>query len=104
MGAGIERRKNEVPRTAVYAWLDAVPTGMHLGHLQWVSILTKLLSLKEVSELLGSKDPKGRMVRDLRTQGKLEAVKIGRNLMFTERSVSNYIDEQIRMQNKKARI
>ena len=31
--------------------------------------MIKLLTLKEVSELLGSKDPKGRMVRELRRKG-----------------------------------
>lgn len=63
--------------------------------------MTKLLTLQEVSQLLGSDDPKGRMVRNLRTEGKLEAVKIGRRLLFTERSVENYIRSQLAKQNKR---
>ena len=62
----------------------------------------KLLTLQEVSQMFGSNDPKGRMVRNLRAEGKLEAVKIGRRLLFTERSVEEYIRSQLRMQNKRA--
>lgn len=66
--------------------------------------MTKLLTLQQVCEALGCDDPKGRMVRNLRKDGKLVGVKIGRNLMFTERSVSQFIDNEIRKQNKRPSI
>lgn len=62
--------------------------------------MEKLLSLKEVSELLGySKDPKYRFVRELRKKGELPGAKIGRKLMFKESDVKNYIDYQFKIQN-----
>lgn len=61
--------------------------------------MERLLTLKEVCELMGSRDPKGRMVRNLRTEGKLEAAKFGRSLMFKESSVKKYIEEQFERQN-----
>lgn len=63
--------------------------------------MEKLLSLKEVCDILGCKDPKGRMVRNLRSEGKLEGAKIGRNLMFTEASVRKFVEETFRLQNPK---
>lgn len=66
--------------------------------------MEKLMTLKEVCEALGSKDPKGRMVRNLRNRGVLDGVKIGRNLMFKESSVTAYIEEQFKRQNKRVRL
>lgn len=63
--------------------------------------MERLLTLKEVCEILGCTDPKGRMVRNLRSEGKLEGAKIGRNLMFTEESVKRFIDDAFKMQNPK---
>ena len=66
--------------------------------------MEKLMTLKEVCEVLGSKDPKGRMVRNLRNKGVLDGVKIGRNLMFKESSVNAYIEDQFKKQNKRVRL
>ena len=63
----------------------------------------ELLTLKEVSQMLGSKDPKGRYVRNLRSKGILRCAKIGRNLMFDKRSVDQFIENQFAIQNKKMR-
>lgn len=63
--------------------------------------MDKLLTLKEVSELLGSKDPKGRMVRELRKKGFLTGAKIGKHLMFREQEVKAFIDKQFAIQNPK---
>ena len=62
-------------------------------------IMEKLLTLQEVSQILGSTDPKGRQARELWKKGYLNAAKIGRRLMFTETSVREYINYQIRSQN-----
>ena len=61
--------------------------------------MERLLTLKEVCQMLGSTDPKGRMVRNLQPEGKLEAAKFGRSLMFKESSVKEYIEEQFERQN-----
>lgn len=63
--------------------------------------MEKLLTLKEVCEILGCKDPKGRYVRELRSKGILEGARFGRNLMFKESSVERFIDEQFARQNQK---
>jgi len=63
--------------------------------------MEKLLTLQEVSELLGSEDPKGRKVRDLWKAGYLEGAKFGRRIMFKEKSVQEYIDHQFRLQQFK---
>ena len=63
--------------------------------------MEKLLTLKEVSELLGSKDPKGRMVRELRKKGFLTGAKIGNHLMFKEQEVRDFINNQFAIQNPK---
>ena len=63
--------------------------------------MEKLLSLQEVCTILGCKDPKGRYVRNLRDRGLLKAAKFGRNLMFTEKSVEEFIANQFAEQNKK---
>lgn len=64
--------------------------------------MEKLLTLKEVSEILGyTKDPKYRFVRDLRKKGLLEGAKIGHKLMFKESAVENYIERVFESQNKK---
>ena len=85
--------------------MDAVPDRVHLDHLQRLPVLTmeKLLTLKQVSELLGSRDPKGRLARNLRSQGILEAAKFGRVLMFKESSVRAYIESQFALQNPKGK-
>lgn len=63
--------------------------------------MERFLTLPEVCRLLGSEDPKGRMVRRLRDRGELEAVKFGRRLMFKQSSVEKYIERQFKLQNPK---
>ena len=64
--------------------------------------MEKLLTLKEVSEILGyTQDPKYRFVRELRKRGVLEGAKIGKKLMFKQSSVENYIEHQFETQNKR---
>ena len=64
--------------------------------------MEKLLTLKEVSEILGyTKDPKYRFVRDLRKKGILNGAKIGNKLLFKETDVENFIEHQFRIQNIK---
>lgn len=63
--------------------------------------MEKLLTLKEVCEILGCKDPKGRYVRELRSKGILEGAKFGRNLLFKQSSVERFIEEQFSKQNQK---
>ena len=64
--------------------------------------MEKLLTLQEVCRLLGSDDPKGRKVRNLWKEGKLDGAKFGKRIMFKESSVQNYIDNQFKLQNKSA--
>ena len=59
----------------------------------------KLLSLKEVCQMVGCTDPKGRYVRNLRAQGKIQGAKFGTHLMFTEESVNRFIENEFRKQN-----
>lgn len=61
--------------------------------------MEKLLTVQEVSELFGSKDPKGRMVRDLRKKGILPGFKIGNRLLFREQDVKDFINKQYKIQN-----
>jgi len=62
--------------------------------------MEKLLTLKEVSEILGhTKDPKYRFVRELRKKGELPGAKIGGKLLFKESDVKQYIDWQFKIQN-----
>ena len=62
--------------------------------------MEKLLTLKEVSEILGhTKDPKYRFVRELRKKGDLKGAKIGNKLMFKESDVRDYIEYQFNIQN-----
>lgn len=62
--------------------------------------MEKLLTLKEVSEILGhTKDPKYRFVRELRKKGDLKGAKIGNKLMFKESDVKDYIEYQFNIQN-----
>lgn len=63
-------------------------------------VMEKLLSLKEVSELIGSRDPKGRQARELRKKGLIKGAKFGRQLMFTESSVRDYINRTFALQNR----
>ena len=64
--------------------------------------MEKLLTLKEVCEIFGCTDPKGRYVRDLRTAGKIEGARFGRKLMFTASSVEAFIKSELKKQNKRA--
>lgn len=66
--------------------------------------MIKLLTLKEVSELLGSKDPKGRMVRELRRKGILPGAKIAGRLLFREQDVIDYIEKQFAIQNPRVNL
>lgn len=63
--------------------------------------MEKLLTLKEVSELLGSEDPKGRKVRNLWKAGYLDGAKFGKRIMFREQSVKEYVEHQFRLQQFK---
>ena len=49
--------------------------------------------------MVGSDDPKGRMIRNLWKKGEIIAVKIGRNIMVDKKSLEDYIEYQIRRQN-----
>ena len=64
--------------------------------------MEKLLTLKQVCEIVGCNDPKGRYVRNLRDKGILEAAKFGRHLMFTESSVRRFVEGEFKKQNKRA--
>lgn len=66
--------------------------------------MEKLLTLKEVCEIFGCTDPKGRYVRDLRSAGKIEGARFGRKLMFTASSVESFIETELKRQNKRTRI
>lgn len=63
----------------------------------------ELLTLKEVCQMLGCHDPKGRYVRNLRSKGILKGAKFGRNLMFDKASVDEFIRSEFEKQNKKIR-
>lgn len=63
--------------------------------------MEKLLTLRQVSEMFGCNDPKGRMVRNLRAKGILPGIKIGTRLLFKESDVQEYIDNLYEEQNKK---
>ena len=58
-----------------------------------------LIPLKEACAMVGSDDPKGRMIRNLWKKGEIIAVKIGRNIMVDKKSLEDYIEYQIRRQN-----
>ena len=58
-----------------------------------------LIPLKEACAMVGSDDPKGRMVRNLWKKGEIIAVKIGRNIMVDRESLEAYINYQIKKQN-----
>lgn len=62
--------------------------------------MEKLLTLSEVCQLIGSRDPKGRQVRELRKKGLIKGAKFGRQLMFTESSVRDYISRTFAYQNR----
>lgn len=62
--------------------------------------MERLLTCKEVSQLLGYQDPKFRFVKELRKKGLLEGAKIGGRLMFKESDVEDYIEHQFSIQNK----
>lgn len=61
--------------------------------------MQKLLSTQEVSQLLGSRDPKGRMVRNLWKRGEITGARIGQKILFTADSVDDYIRKRFRDQN-----
>ena len=63
--------------------------------------MERLLTLKEVSQIFGCDDPKGRYVRELRKKGLIEGAKFGNKLLFREDSVRAFIDGQFEKQNKK---
>ena len=63
--------------------------------------MERLLTLKEVCEIFGCDDPKGRYVRELRKKGVIEGAKFGNKLLFKESSVRDYIDRQFETQNKR---
>ena len=59
----------------------------------------RLIPLKEASQMVGSKDDTGRMIRNLWKQGQIVAVKIGRSIMVDQDSLEDYIAYQIKRQN-----
>ena len=58
--------------------------------------MEKLICAHDVSAMLGYSDPKNRSVRNLWKAGALEGAKVGRQIMFTERSVERYVREQFK--------
>lgn len=67
--------------------------------------MERLLSLKEVSEILGyTKDNQYRFVRRLRKDGYLQGVKIGNKLLFKKSDVEDFIEHQFAIQNKGGKI
>lgn len=63
--------------------------------------MEKLLTLKEVCDILGCDDPKGRYVRELRKKGIIDGAKFGNKLLFKESSIRDFIDKQFELQNKR---
>ena len=66
--------------------------------------MERLMTLKEVCEIFGCDDPKGRYVRNLRSKGLIEGAKFGNKLLFKESSVQRYIEKTFNAQNKRASI
>ena len=66
--------------------------------------MEKLLTAQDVSEILGYTDPKARTVRNLWKAGQLEGAKVGRRILFTERSVERFIRNQFEKQKRSVRI
>ena len=62
--------------------------------------MERLLTCKEVSQILGYQDSKYRFVKTLRKNGILAGAKIGGRLMFKESDVEKYIEHQFKIQNK----
>ena len=62
--------------------------------------MEKLLTLKEVCDILGCQDPKGRYVRELRKKGILEGAKFGNRLLFKESSLNTFIRKTFETQKK----
>ena len=72
-----------------------------MHHRKEVRLLEKLLTLKDVSEILGyTKDTQYRFVRALRKNGNLPSVKIGNKILFKESDVEDFIEHQFAIQNK----
>ena len=63
--------------------------------------MEKLLTTKEVCELLGCKDPKGRWVRNLWKGGYIEGAKFGNKILYKETSVRDFINHQFKLQEFK---
>lgn len=62
--------------------------------------MERLLTIKEVSEMLGyTQDTQYRFVRSLRKKGLLKGAKFGNRLMFKKEDVQAYIDHQFKIQN-----
>lgn len=62
--------------------------------------MERLLTIKEVSEMLGyTQDTQYRFVRSLRKKGLLAGAKIGNKLMFRRSDVEAYIENQFKIQN-----
>ena len=67
------------------------------------AILERLLTIKEVSEMLGyTQDPQCRFVRSLRKKGLLIGAKFGNRLMFKRDDVEEFIEKQFAIQNRGA--
>lgn len=63
--------------------------------------MEKLLTLKEVAEMLGCTDSKGRYIRELKKKGIIEGAKFGNKWLFKESSIENFIEHQFEIQNRK---
>ena len=63
--------------------------------------MERLLTLKEVCDIFGCDDPKGRYVRELRKKGIIEGAKFGNKLLFKESSIKSFIENQFELQNKR---
>lgn len=63
----------------------------------------ELLTLQEVNQIFGLKDPKARYVRNLYKKGLITGAKFGRNLLIEKRSVDDFIAREIRLQNPKVK-
>lgn len=63
--------------------------------------MERLLTIKEVSEMLGyTQDTQYRFVRSLRKKGLLVGAKFGNRLMFKKSDVEDFVEKQFAIQNK----
>ena len=63
--------------------------------------MEELLNMKEVCQILGCEDEKGRYVRDLVKKGYIVGAKFGNRWMFKKSSIDEFIEHQFTIQNFK---